>query len=57
MDLDMNNLLGNDELILDGLNMSLLEGGFDAGDNGNNANNAQIGDEFDVDNFLNQFGN
>lgn len=57
MDLDMNNLLGNDELILDGLNMSLLEGGFDGSDDGNNANNAQLGDEFDVDNFLNQFGN
>lgn len=57
MDLDMNNLLGNDELILDGLNMSLLEGGFDGGDDANNANNAQLGDEFDVDNFLNQFGN
>ncbi|KAI5963945.1 hypothetical protein CANMA_003542 [Candida margitis] len=57
MDLDMNNLLGNDESILDGLNMSLLEGGFDGGDDTNNTNNAQLGDEFDVDNFLNQFGN
>lgn len=51
-DLDLNNLLGNDELILDGLNMSLLDlGGLDAGQD-NDLNE----EEFDVDNFLNQFG-
>lgn len=55
MDLDMNNLLGNDELILDGLNMSLLDGGLEEEANANNNN--QLNDEFDVDNFLNQFGN
>ena len=43
--LDMNNILENDELILDGLNMILL-------DNGDHVN-----EEFDVDSFLNQFGN
>ena len=43
--LDMNNILENDELILDGLNMTLL-------DNGDHVN-----EEFDVDSFLNQFGN
>ncbi|AOW30771.1 putative protein of unknown function, transcription is upregulated in an RHE model of oral candidiasis [Candida albicans SC5314] len=43
--LDMNNILENDESILDGLNMTLL-------DNGDHAN-----EEFDVDSFLNQFGN
>ena len=43
--LDMNNILENDELILDGLNMTLL-------DNGDHAN-----EESDVDSFLNQFGN
>ncbi|KAI5957362.1 hypothetical protein KGF54_000290 [Candida jiufengensis] len=53
MDLDMNNLLGNDESILDGLNMSLLDTGFEGEDN--NINNATMGEEFDVDNFLNQF--
>ncbi|KAI5961949.1 hypothetical protein KGF57_001577 [Candida theae] len=57
MGLDMNNLLGNDESILDGLNMSLLEGGLDAGDDAGNPIDSQLGDEFDVDNFLNQFGN
>jgi Membrane protein involved in colicin uptake len=51
LDLDMNNLLGNDELILDGLNMSLLDQGFDV-----NNGQMQNDDEFDVDNFLNQFG-
>lgn len=54
LDLDMNNLLGNDELLLDGLNMSLLDqgyGGDNAADNGVN-----MEEEFDVDNFLNQFG-
>ncbi|KAI3406987.2 hypothetical protein KGF56_000280 [Candida oxycetoniae] len=55
MDLDMNNLLGNDESILDGLNMSLLDTGFEGEDAQNNINNNQMGDEFDVDNFLNQF--
>ncbi|CAX40836.1 CTA2 subfamily 1 protein 5 orthologue, putative [Candida dubliniensis CD36] len=54
MDLDMNNLLENDESILDGLNMTLLDGGLD-GDNSNNDN--QVNEEFDVDSFLNQFGN
>ncbi|KHC59612.1 hypothetical protein W5Q_04039 [Candida albicans SC5314] len=43
--LDMNNILENDESILDGLNMILL-------DNGDHVN-----EEFDVDSFLNQFGN
>ena len=43
--LDMNNILENDELILDGLNVTLL-------DNGDHVN-----EEFDVDSFLNQFGN
>ncbi|KAF6063124.1 Mediator complex subunit 2 family protein [Candida albicans] len=43
--LDMNNILENDESILDGLNMTLL-------DNGDHVN-----EEFDVDSFLNQFGN
>ncbi|KHC89778.1 hypothetical protein I503_00604 [Candida albicans SC5314] len=42
---DMNNILENDESILDGLNMTLL-------DNGDHVN-----EEFDVDSFLNQFGN
>ena len=55
MDLDMNNLLGNDELILDGLNMSLLDAGLEGEDDSSNMNMNQMGDEFDVDNFLNQF--
>ncbi|KAG7663880.1 uncharacterized protein J8A68_002629, partial [[Candida] subhashii] len=52
MDLDMNNLLGTDESILDGLNMSLLDSGMDGTNNAPMPND----DEFDVDNFLNQFG-
>ena len=55
MDLDLNNLLGNDELILDGLNMSLLDAGLEGEDDSSNMNMNQMGDEFDVDNFLNQF--
>ena len=41
-DLDMNNILENNELILDGLNMTFL-------DNGNNTNH--VNEEFDVDGF------
>lgn len=48
MDLDLNNVLGGDQL-LDGLNMDLLDQEFDGG--------ANVDEEFDVDNFLNQFGN
>ncbi|RLV89765.1 hypothetical protein JA1_005019 [Spathaspora sp. JA1] len=56
MDLDMNNLLGNDESILDGLNMSFIESG-NEGATGANAQLPTDGDgEFDVDNFLSQFG-
>lgn len=58
LDLDMNNLLGNDELILDGLNMNILDQGY-ANDNpsvGNDMNAMEGEEEFDVDNFLNQFG-
>lgn len=55
LDLDMNNLLGNDELILDGLNMSLLDQGYGGDSNSNNNVNMEE-EEFDVDNFLNQFG-
>lgn len=49
LDLDINNVLGNNDLILDGLNMSLL----DQEDELNNQTNNN--DDFDVDNFLNQF--
>ncbi|EGW33685.1 uncharacterized protein SPAPADRAFT_59056, partial [Spathaspora passalidarum NRRL Y-27907] len=53
MDLDMNNLLGNDESFLDGLNMNFIESGADnAGSSGQIPNDG----EFDVDNFLSQFG-
>ncbi|EAZ62957.2 predicted protein [Scheffersomyces stipitis CBS 6054] len=51
MNLELNNLLGNDESILDGLDMSLLDPGYDAG-----VVDQLPGDDFDVDNFLNQFG-
>lgn len=47
-DLDMNNLLGNDELLL---NMSIGDQDFN-NDGGQMVND----DDFDVDNFLNQFG-
>lgn len=50
LDLDMNNLLGSDTLLLDGLNMNLLDQGL-AGDT-----NIGEDEEFDVDSFLNQFG-
>ena len=45
--LDLNNILDNDELILAGLNMNLLD----------DANTFNDNEEFDVDSFLNQFGN
>lgn len=56
LDLDMNNLLGNDDLILDGLNISILDQGFDDPSKNDDGNNGLQDDEFDVDNFLNQFG-
>lgn len=56
LDLDMNNILGNDELILDGLNMSLLDQGFDTSNAAGTGSNNLGEEEFDVDNFLNQFG-
>jgi len=49
MDLDMNNILGNDELLLGGLNMDFLDPGLDQPQQ--DAND----DDFDVDSFLNQF--
>lgn len=49
-DLDMNNVLGGDQSLLDDLNMNLLGKDFDGGLGG-------AEEEFDVDNFLNQFGN
>lgn len=52
-ELEMNNILENDELILDGLNMSLFEQGADGQ---NNAGGNGVEEEFDVENFLNQFG-
>ncbi|KAK6198491.1 mediator complex subunit 2-domain-containing protein [Scheffersomyces amazonensis] len=52
LDLNMNNLLENDESILDGLNMSILEQGYD----NNNAGALPNDEDFDVDNFLDQFG-
>ncbi|CUM54578.1 unnamed protein product [Debaryomyces tyrocola] len=56
LDLDMNNLLDNDALLLDGLDMNMLDQGFDGTNpNGNGVNDLQD-EEFDVDNFLNQFG-
>lgn len=50
MELDMNNILGNDELLLGGLNMDLLDPGL------NNTQQDANDDDFDVDSFLNQFG-
>lgn len=56
VDLDMNNLLDNDALLLDGLDMNMLDQGFDGTNvNGKGVNDLQ-NEEFDVDNFLNQFG-
>lgn len=49
LDFEMNNLLGSDTLLLDGLNVGLLEPGEGDGTLGE-------GEEFDVDSFLNQFG-
>lgn len=49
-ELDINNILGNNDLILDGLNMGLLE----QGEGGDQAQSGDV-DDFDVDNFLNQF--
>lgn len=49
LDLDMNNVIGNGESLLDDLNMDLLGQDFDTGVGGD--------EEFDVDTFLNQFGN
>ncbi|KAK6453668.1 mediator complex subunit 2-domain-containing protein [Scheffersomyces xylosifermentans] len=51
MNLELNNLLGTDESILDGLDMSLLDQGYEV-----NVNDQVNNDDFDVDNFLNQFG-
>lgn len=48
MDLDLNNILGTDELLA-GLDMALLDPGDQAQPDGND-------DDFDVDSFLNQFG-
>lgn len=56
MDLDMNNLLDNDALLLDGLDMNMLDQGFDGRNQSSNAPNDLQDEEFDVDNFLNQFG-
>lgn len=50
LDLDINNILGNNDLILDGLNMGLLDQGDDFVRQTNN-----LEEDFDVDNFLNQF--
>lgn len=56
LNLDMNNLLENDALLLDGLDMNMLDQGFDSTNpSGGGTNNLQD-EEFDVDNFLNQFG-
>lgn len=50
MDLDMNNVLGGEQSLLEDLNMDLLGQDFNGGLGGGE-------EEFDVDNFLNQFGN
>ena len=50
LDLEMNNLLGSDTLLLDGLNMGMIDQGL-----GGDVNLGED-DEFDVDSFLNQFG-
>lgn len=50
-DTNMNALLSNDSGLLDGLNMNLLDGGFDVNNPGPGND-----EDFDVDNFLNQFG-
>lgn len=47
-DLDINNILGNNDSILDGLNMSLLD---------EQPQDINVEEDFDVDNFLNQFDN
>ena len=60
LDLDINNILGKNDLILDGINMSLLDQDDNANgstNNNNNGNNNSMEEEFDVDNFLNQFAN
>lgn len=49
VDLDINNILGSNDLILDGLNMSLLDEDI--------VQPQTTEEDFDVDNFLNQFGN
>lgn len=49
-DMDLNNVLGGGQALLDDLSMGLLDQEFDSG-----MGNAE--EEFDVDNFLNQFGN
>ncbi|WEJ93764.1 hypothetical protein PSN45_001238 [Yamadazyma tenuis] len=51
LDLDVNNILGNNDSILDGLNMSLL----DPTDDINPPDGNTFEEDFDVDNFLNQF--
>lgn len=48
LDMDMDNVIGNGESLLDDLNMDLLGQDFDTGVGGD--------EEFDVDTFLNQFG-
>ncbi|EEQ39349.1 putative reticulocyte-binding protein [Clavispora lusitaniae] len=48
MDMNMNNVIGNNESLLDDLNMDLLGQDFDPSLGGD--------EEFDVDTFLNQFG-
>ncbi|SGZ57459.1 CIC11C00000001977 [Sungouiella intermedia] len=50
MDLDMNNVLGGEQSLLDEFNMDMLGKDMDGGMGG-------AEEEFDVDNFLNQFGN
>lgn len=50
MDLDVTNVLGGEQSLIDDLNMDLLGQDFDSGIGG-------VEEEFDVDNFLNQFGN
>ncbi|KAK6461323.1 hypothetical protein DFJ63DRAFT_315124 [Scheffersomyces coipomensis] len=54
MDTNMNNLLENDDSIINGFSMSLIDQGYDTTtNNGAGVNNDE---DFDVDSFLNQFG-
>lgn len=50
IDMDMNTVLGGEQSLLEDLNMDLLGQDFNSGLGGGE-------EEFDVDNFLNQFGN